>query len=341
MKVLVVGGGAVGSLLAWALSSGGREVHLVRRHVSGPVETEVTVADPRGARRTARLMVIGHPSDLPAAPDMVVFAVKMYDLADAVASCAEWPRVPALTVQNGVGAEELVAARRPEAGLIAGSVTASVEPADGGDWRQRTRGGLGLAPVRGAVEPVIADLGAAFTAGGFRVRRFDDAAAMKWSKLLANLSANATSAILDLDAAAIYRHRGLFAVERGQALEALAVMERLGLRPLRLPGANVRLLAFLMRLPPVVGRPVLAAAMARARGGKDPSLRVHLRSGGGRSEVDWLTGAVVRAGERSGIPTPTNRRLTELVAEVSGDPGRWAWFRRRPDRLLEAIATDT
>jgi hypothetical protein len=74
------------------------------------------------------------------------------------------------------------------------------------------------------------------TSGGLRARRLEDAASMRWSKLLANLLGNATSAILDMDPGDVYRDRGLFDVERRQLREALAVMRALGLRPLALPG---------------------------------------------------------------------------------------------------------
>jgi 2-dehydropantoate 2-reductase len=338
MTILVVGGGAVGSLLAWTLRSGGQDVAVVRRqHEGGPGPGVIDVTDPRDHGGPIEVTIVASPDQLPVDPEVIVFAVKMFDLAQAVESCAGWPAVPALTVQNGIGAEDLVAELRPQAALIAGSLTASVEPIGPGELHRLTRGGLGLAPVQGAAEPVMVELACAFRAGGLRVRTYPHATAMKWSKLLANLMANATAALLDLDAARIYRHKGLFRLERAQLREALAVMAGLGLRPIGLPGADVRLLAYALRLPPAIGRPVLAAVMAGARGGKDPSLRIHLRSGGGPSEVEWLNGAVNRAGRVAGVPTPVNRRLTELVTEVLQDPDRRAWFRLRPDRLLEAM----
>ena len=120
-------------------------------------------------------------------------------------------------------------------------------------------------------------------------------------------------------------------------------MEKLRLRPVALPGADIRLLVRAIGLPPWLGRPILAPVMARARGGKDPSLRLHARSDGGRagdarSEVDWLNGAVARAGETHGVPTPVNRRLTDLVNEALADPERAAWFRGHPRRLVEAVS---
>jgi 2-dehydropantoate 2-reductase len=160
---------------------------------------------------------------------------------------------------------------------------------------------------------------------------------MKWSKLVANLVGNATSAIVDRSPAELYADPGVFAIERRQLVEALAVMRRRDLAPVALPGADIRLLAAAVRLPPVLARPVLRRVVGSARGGKDPSLRLSARSGVARSEVDWLNGAVATEAERLGGTAPVNRRLTALVHEVLADPARRDWFSGRLDRLVEAV----
>jgi 2-dehydropantoate 2-reductase len=339
LTILIVGGGAVGSFLAWALATGGQDVWLVRRgHDGPPARRDVVVVDPQGERRTSRVTVIDAPERVLAEPEAILFTVKMYDLPAAIESCQRWSVAGLITVQNGIGAEEIAAGARPDPALVAASVTAAVEPSADGGWRWLRTGGVGLAPVRGAGGPIIGRLSQAFGAAGLPVRTFGDAPAMKWSKLLGNLIGNATAAILDMDVGAIYREPGLFRVERAQILEALAVMDALGLRVQSLPGADVRLLVRALGLPEGVARPVLARVLARARGGKDPSLLLHVRSRAVRSEVEWMNGAVARVGEATGIATPVNHRLTELVSEVSGNHDRRAWFRHRPDRLLAAIA---
>jgi 2-dehydropantoate 2-reductase len=339
MTDLVVGGGAVGTLIAWGLAAGGRDVSIVRRGHEGPPRgATVTVVDPDGRSSSATISEIGNPKDLAEAPDVIVFAVKAFDLAAAAASCAAWPAAPALTVLNGVGAEEIVAEARPGAGLIAGSVTASVETTGGRTVTRRNRGGVALAAARGDVDSLTDKLLAALARSGLPTRRVADAAAMKWSKLVANLVGNASSAILDMSPAEIYADRAGFDVERRQIIEALEVMRRLGLQPVVLPSADVRLLAHGVRFPAAIARPVMARVIGGARGGKDPSLRIHANTGAGPSEVRWLNGAVADAGDRVGVLTPVNRRLTELVDEVLADPSRRAWFGGRPDRLLEAVA---
>jgi 2-dehydropantoate 2-reductase len=292
---------------------------------------------PDGKAGSADVTEIPSPDALEEAPEVIVFSVKAFDLANAAASCAAWPTAPALTVLNGVGAEEIVAEARPGGGLIAGSVTASVDLTGERTVARLNNGGVALAPASRGVEELTDALLAAIAAAGLRTGRVPDPAAMKWSKLVANLVGNASSAILDMSPADIYGHPAAFGIERRQILEALAVMRRLGLRPVALPGANVPLLAFGVRFPAAIARPIMRRIIGGARGRKDPSLRIHATAGTGPSEVQWLNGAVARNAERLGAAAPVNRRLTELVEEVLADPERQAWFKGRPDRLVDAI----
>ncbi len=333
MRVVVVGAGAVGGLLAWALADGGADVTVIRRGAPGAAGMAVVV-DPSGTRRSATVTMAPALADVPGGPpDLVVCAVRMMSLADVLADLAVWPTTPVLTVQNGVGAEAAALAARPGAPLIAGSLTASVDRQPDGVVRWLRRGGIGLAGVSGPVDALTADLARRFGAAGLRARVYPDPGAMKWSKLVANLVGNASGAVLGLDPASIYRDPGLFQLERRQLREAVAVMTAQGLRPVDLPGAPVRLLVLGTRLPGVLARPVFGRSVAGARGGKAPSLHLHVAAGGGPSEVEWLNGAVVERGRALGVPTPVNAALLDAMRQVSTDPARRAWFSGRPDRL--------
>lgn len=345
MRVVVVGSGAVGSFIAWAAARGGLDVTLVRRRHAGPRHrTRLEAERPDGSIDAVELEVA---ADVAAAADtdeavLIVLAVKQPDLAGALAAIEGLPDAAVLTIQNGVGAEDVVRAARPAAPLLAGSLTAAVELTDTGRVRWLRRGGLGLAPVVTGGGPLWATFQGAVEAAGLPTRVQRDPAAMKWSKLLANLVANAISAILDLDPAAIYRDPLAFELEREQLREAVAVMEAQAVRPIDLPGARVRLLLLGLRLPAPLARPVLARVIGGARGGKAPSLRLSIHRDDGsdgtvRSEAEWLNGAVARAGARFGLATPVNEGLARIVAELEAAPARRAWYRGRPDRLVAAI----
>jgi 2-dehydropantoate 2-reductase len=338
MHVLVVGAGAVGSFLGWAIAAGGGRTTLLRRGSSGEpgALTPLRLVRPDGTASSVEVAVVASIADA-GAPELAIVAVRQYQLAEALGSLAALPDVPLLTAQNGVGAEEEAAAARPAGTLLAASVTASVEREPDGTIRWLRRGGVGLAPVRGdGADTLIEDAAATLRAAGVDVDIHGDAAAMKWSKVIANLVANATSGILDMDPPSIYADPALFDVERDQLREALAVMRARGLRPVSLPGTPVPLLAFAMTLPAVLARTALGLVVGSARGGKDPSLRGAVQLGP-PTEAGWLNGAVTRAGASLNVATPVNEALARLVDEAAADPERRAWFQHRPDRLLEAL----
>jgi 2-dehydropantoate 2-reductase len=221
---------------------------------------------------------------------------------------------------------------------VAGSLTAPVERPGAHEVEWRGRGGIGLAPVAGEVNLLLDGLVGAFSAAGLPARRLADARAMKWSKLLANLVGNALSALADRDPAEVYADPALFDLERRQLLEALAVMRAQGIHPVALPGANVPLLAFGIRLPGPLSRFALRRVVVGARGGKSPSLRLHLRGGAeGPSEVAWLNGAVARAGAAQGVPVPVNAALAWLVDAATVDPVLAADLAADPARIVAAV----
>jgi len=306
---LIYGAGAVGCLLGGVLAAGGALVTLLGRPaVAEAVACQgLTVVQSSGTRRI-HLPVVTSIDALPARPSLVLLTVKAYAVAAAL---PDMPR------------------------LASGTLTASVVWDSPATVRQETAGGVTLAPVRGDVP--LDQFAAALTAAGLPagvVPRYQD---LKWSKLLLNIMANATAALLALPPAAIYADPRLFAVERAAFIEAFAVMLGAGIRPIPLPGFNVPLLAHAMRLPAPLARRLIAARAARGRGEKRPSLWLDVDRGMGTTEVRWLNGAVADLGARLGVPTPVNAALTALLEEVARNPERRRAFAGRPDALLAAL----
>jgi 2-dehydropantoate 2-reductase len=160
---------------------------------------------------------------------------------------------------------------------------------------------------------------------------------MKWSKMLTNLPANATAAILNMTAGEVFSHPGLFRLEMQMLREALAVMKALGIHVVDLPGTPTRLLALGIRLPAFISKPLLAKAVGGGRGGKMPSFHIDLHSGRGKSEVEWLNGAVVRHGKKAGVPTPVNQMLTETLMALTRGEIALAEISRQPEKLLTLV----
>jgi len=346
VRVLVYGAGAVGSLLGGCLARAGAEVTLLARpaHAAAVTRSGLRVTGPHGRTERLRVGAVSTLRQRDGRFDVVVVGVKGYDtptVAEVLPGLVSaGGRV--VCVQNGVGHEEVVASRAGSHVVVAASLTASVSLKEPGWVVQHTRGGIALAGWEGAE---VADLVELFAAGGLRTRGHAHGRSLKWSKLLLNLAANATCAVLDLPPARVYGDVQLFRLERRMLQEAVAVGEALGVRWTDLPGFPVRLLVRLLRFPDAVGRALLRTAVARGRGEKMPSLWYDLRTcrerghAQSRTEAAFLYGAVAQWGAALGVPAPVNEALGQLVEELSSgrlDPQQ---FRHNPSALLRAVGT--
>ena len=190
--------------------------------------------------------------------------------------------------------------------------------------------GIGIAKGH----PFVESLFVAFENALLNPRLYDNADSMKWSKLLTNLIANPASAILDMTAAEILANKKLYKLEVEALRECLAVMKAQGIEVVDLPGTPVRALAFATRLPLWLSKPFISRAAGAGRGNKMPSFHIDLRSGKGKSEVDYLHGEVVRAGEKFHVPTPVNKMLTETLLALVNKEIPVDEFAKKPEKLM-------
>lgn len=358
LRVWVYGTGAVGAFLGGLLAAAGRRVVLIGRpRIVEPIaENGLRVGLGSGAaERHVRPAVATSLAGAVAAhgrPDVILLSMKAYGTADAagdIAGLSAWqdgaPPPLVLTVQNGVGNEEILAARLGPERVLSGALTLAVSmPESGRVVAHNDKGGLALAPfdapgVATASRMMLEAVAGAFQAGGLRILVAGAHSGIKWSKLLLNILANATCAILDQAPADALADRRVFRIERAAYREAAAVMAAAGIPLVDLPGYPVRLLTHVLsRLPAPLAHRILYSRIAGGRGDKLPSFLLDLRGGKGRTEVRFLNGAVSEEGRRRGVATPANDALTAILDGIAAGTIPWDRFRGRPERLAEALS---
>ena len=345
LEILVFGAGAVGAYIGGSLAlDGHRVVFVEREEVAAEIsKTGISIRAERGETRSlppSSFRVASSPEEgLAKGPfDAAVVALKSFDVPSLIASLEpahdRLGDLPVLCLSNGVDNEPALARALGARRVVAGTLMTAVGRRAAGDVAVEKLRGSGVA----ASHPVSSPLACAMNDAGLNTRLYPRADDMKWSKLLTNLLGNATSAILDMSPAEIFADPGLCRLEVAQLREALGVMRVSGIGVVDLPRTPVRLLALAARLPSAVSRPVLRRAVGGGRGGKMPSLHVDLRSGRGRTEVEYLHGAVVRHGERSGVPTPVNRALTETLRALTLGEIPLGAYERNPRKLIAAAS---
>ncbi len=341
MTIVVVGGGGIGLLVAGRLAQSSQRVALLARpgtvqalraqglHIAQGGEVQHLEAPPAAAE----------PADLPPdyqQPDLAILCVKGYDTAAALATLHALRPGQVLTLQNGIGNEEMLAAQLGAASVLSGAITTSVQVESPAHITLTKVGGIGLAPVQERSSVIV--WGAVLGRAGFAVRTYADYRALKWSKALLNMLGNAVPAILDMSIEAVYANRPLIELERQVFLEALHVMQRRHIRPLNLPAYPVALLATAVRvLPPVALFPLLRRLVAGGRGGKLPSLHADLRQGRAASEGSSLYGAVAQSAQACGLTAPVNAAIWQTLDGIVSGAIAWQTFRQRPDQLLAVV----
>jgi 2-dehydropantoate 2-reductase len=137
-----------------------------------------------------------------------------------------------------------------------------------------------------------------------RILRSPDFATLAWRKLLINAVANPVTA-LTLQRQAVFRRDDVKALCLAILEEGAAVGRAEGAR--LAAGEAAQILATLLTYPADAGTSMYFDRLA------------------GRSfEVEALTGAIVAAGERHGLPTPLNRMALTLLRVISDAAGQVA-----------------
>jgi 2-dehydropantoate 2-reductase len=340
MRFLFLGAGAIGTYVGGSLAAAGHRVTYSEQPDAAAVIAEQGLRLTRdGHSIPVRDFAVFGSADqaLAAGPhDVAVFALKSFDTGAALdglqATGVDLP--PILSLQNGVDNEPLIADRLGADQVITGTVTTAVSKPGTGQVVEEKRRGIGIA-LDHQLAPAIVD---ALNDAGLNGIGYPEPGPMKWSKLLTNLTGNATSAILDEPVSALFADRRLYEVEIAVLRECLAVMAALGFRPVDLPGTPVRALALAAsRLPRFIAQPALKKALGGGRGDKMPSFHIDLHSGRGQTEVRFLNGAVARYGAQHGVPTPVNAVLTETLEALSSGEQSVETYRHNPEALLALL----
>lgn len=348
LNILSFGAGAIGAYIGGSLAlAGHRLVFVEQPKAAEELRARGLKLNLKQDRRrsgeadyTLGLPAVHFADSLPEALshgpfDAALFALKSYDTAPALEGMKPFASQlpPILCLQNGVDNEPAIAALLGPEKVIHGTVTTAIGRRGVGDIILEKLRGTGIA----AGHPLSQTLVDAFNQAYLNCRLYENAADMKWSKMLTNLLANPTSAILNMTAAEVFAHPALYKLEIEQLHECLAVMKAQGIRVVDLPKTPVKLLALATQLPLWLSKPFLSKAAGAGRGAKMPSFHIDLHGGRGKSEVTYLHGAVVRAGQQTNTPTPVNKLLTDTLLALTEGSQPITAYDHQPEKLLQEL----
>src|SRR6476646_4338442 len=296
-NILIVGCGAIGGLFAAALSSVAKVTALDAN------AEHVKAIRSRGLRvigtnpRVAQIEATSDPSALNGKTfDAVIFLIKSKMTAAALSQLKPvLSGNPLLaTLQNGMGNAEILLSA-PDAAVVRGVTMNAGRYVESGCVESLIEGKTWLGPARGNVVDVrpLADL---LNKGGMETEVARDPMGAVWSKFVFNCVMNPLGALMMGDNAARYDAPEMRALVDDMAAECTAVVRALG-------GS--------FAFPPM-------DFVDKVRSGQIPMSR-HAGSmaldiaRGAPTEIDELTGFIVREGKRLKVPVPNCIAVYRLV----------------------------
>jgi 2-dehydropantoate 2-reductase len=340
LKILCFGMGAIGTYIGGSLAASGCEVTYVEQPGNFPDGStiDLTIRLSNENTLSPKVKVTTNIDEIFNQDkfDLALLAVKAFDTSQLIKDLIPYAHLlpPILCLQNGVENEVLIEEKLGYGTVIGASITTAVRRMGLGDVRLEKLRGVAI-ENRSPFTQTLIDV---FNAAGLNTRGIPDRDSMKWSKLLTNLQVNASSAILNWTPSQVLSNPVTYQIEVLQLKEALAVMQKLRLKIVDLPGTPVKFLIKAMTSIPIsLGRFIIGIPLSKARGGKMPSLQIDLEAGRLRSEVEFLNGAVARFGARYQVATPVNQALTEVLTELAIGTLKKEEFENNPINLVKRI----
>ncbi|CCZ61024.1 ketopantoate reductase family protein [Hungatella hathewayi] len=296
MKIAVIGAGAMGSIYGGHLSKN-HQVYLVDTNpdIVKQINSEGLKIDEDGVTN------IWHPTAVTDTEglgemDLVILFVKSIFSRAALAGnrgvIGEKTRL--LTLQNGAGHEDILKEFVPEERVIIGTTEDNGAVLAPGHVR---RGGIGNTNVGMLTEDregFLPRLKEAFDSCGFHVKIHENIQYLIWDKLFTNVSLSAVTGILQVDMGFIAGNEYAWNLTKALIHEATAVAGALGL------SFDEETVTERVRQTSI-GNPTGCT-----------SIRADLRDGR-RTEVNTISGAVVTAAKRCGVPVPSHEFVVNMV----------------------------
>lgn len=297
MKIGIVGAGGVGGYFGARLAAAGEDVAFVARgkHLAAIAADGLVVHSPAGELQLP-VRATDDPARLGVA-DYVLVCVKTWQLPEVIESIRPLvgPETAIVTVQNGVEAPDQVARVHGQDAVLPGAAEVIAYVESPGVIRHLGNGKLNVGEWGGGTTPRVEWLRDAFAGAGLQATVPDDIWVALWTKFLSVVPTGG----LGTATGAGYGVLRTQPATRQLLTEATAEIRDLArARGVQLAADVVdRTLDWIDQLP--------------ADG--TTSLQRDLIAGR-PSELDAWTGAVVRLGRESRVPTPINTLLFELAS---------------------------
>ena len=301
MRIAVIGAGAMGSIYGGHLSQN-NEVYLVdtAAPVVEHIRKEGLKIQENGRDVIYRPQAMTSTEGLEPVDLVILFVKSLFSRAALSGNKSLiGPDTYVMTLQNGSGHEDILGEFVDQDHIVIGTTEDNGAVLGLGHIRRGGEGNTNVGMLGEDKDGFLPRLKEAFDCCGFNVKIHANIQQLIWDKLFTNVSLSAVTGILQVDMGYIASNEYAWAMTRRLIKEAVAVAKAMGLE------ADEEAIA----------------AKVRKTSEMSPngctSIRADLRDGR-KSEVDTISGSVVRAAAKVGVPVPSHEFVVNMVHALEG-----------------------
>lgn len=301
MKIYFLGAGALGCTIGGTLAAAGSDVTLI-----DPFQAHVDAINRDGLRMKVgdaeRVVQVRAALDSKGleAPDLAIVLVKSFHTRSAIEAARSiiGPRTALMSLQNGLGHEDILADVAGRAHVLAGKTYVGGVMLGPGHVIAGTQGKRTvIGELDGTLSERAKAIAAEFERAELPCEVSGNILGVMWDKLLINVSTGALSGITGQVYGSLYAVPEIEATAIAAVAEAMAVAQACGVE-------------LSIKTP--------RDAWVMAAEGLPYEFKTSLLQSlekGSITEIDFINGSVVRTGQKLNVPTPVNQTL---VAAIKG-----------------------
>lgn len=303
MRIAVLGAGAMGSIYGGHLALH-NEVYLVdtKPEVVRTINEQGIRLEENGEDHIYRPKAVTDTSALPEMDLIILFVKALFSRAALEGNRGLIGRnTYLLTLQNGSGHEDILGEFVAKDHIVIGTTEDQGTVLGMGHIRHGGTGGTNLGMLTPDAEGMLPRLKDTLDQCGFRAKIHENIQQLIWNKLFVNVALSAVTAVLNVRMGFIAQDPHAFALSAQLLHEAVAVAHALGLE-----ADEAHLLEEIRATSERVPEGITSICADLSKGRK--------------TEVDTISGSVVRAARKCGIDVPAHEFLVNMVHAMENRP---------------------
>ncbi len=303
MKIAVIGTGAMGSIYAARFSRAGHEVVAIdiwQDHVNYINRNGLFIDGPDGQIIAKNIKASTKFSDLKGC-HFYIIATKAMKLEESIKSLKDWINLnsPIITIQNGLGAGDIILRHMPENNIILGVAEgfgASLQRP--GHVTHTANKQIRLGSIsKISSEKELRNIVDTWRSGGLKTEIYKNIEQLIWEKLLCNVTLSGPCSIFGCNVNELFNNQEYWNFALNCMQEAYSVGLSMGI-PFSFEDPVAYVSDFAIRV-----------------GSAKPSMLQDYENKK-KTEIDFINGAIPPLGAKSKIPTPFNDHVCRIIHEA-------------------------